>query len=187
MLNKVRLFTSICFHVIFPPLNTSIMYLNIVMWLYMRWKIFNLLWDFGGRFLLWTIQFLNRLPLLLQVGHMGIGSGFLIVIWEKISFGLSGSKADTVDILRWVIQFLAGKEGCCLRHGNSYSGLRAQLWSGHGLNLSFSTVILDRFLSLCVSLCPSLWNIGHNGAFFPGLLWGGNRPAFSKGLWNACH
>lgn len=66
----------------------------------MRWKIFNLLWDFGGRFLLWTIRFLNRLPLLLQVGHMGIGSGFLIVIWEKISFGLSGSKADTVDILR---------------------------------------------------------------------------------------
>ena len=40
------------------------------------------------------------MPLLLQVGHMGIGSGFLIVIWEKISFGLSGSKADIVDILR---------------------------------------------------------------------------------------
>ena len=40
------------------------------------------------------------MPLLLQVGHMVIGSGFLIVIWEKISFGLSGSKADIVDILR---------------------------------------------------------------------------------------
>lgn len=60
MLNKVTLFTSICFHVIFPPLDSSIMYLNIVMWLYMRWKIFNLLWDFGGSFLLWTVQFLNR-------------------------------------------------------------------------------------------------------------------------------
>ena len=26
----------------------------------MRGKIFNLLWDFGGSFLLWMVQFLNR-------------------------------------------------------------------------------------------------------------------------------
>ena len=109
----------------------------------------------NSRSLWWT----GRPGVLWFMGSQRVGHNWVTELnWRQIQLTFLGT---------WVIQFTHWEGRLLLKtDGNSYSGLRAQLWSGHRLNLSFSTVILDRFLNLCVSLCPGLWNIDNNGTFF---------------------
>lgn len=101
----------------------------------------------------------KKLPLILQFGHMGFDSGFFPPCEKSLS-----QVVKRVGVLRWGIQFLLEKKAAILNlrlRIHSCSSLRAQLRSEHSLNLSSSTMILDKLLNLFVSLCAFMWNADH--------------------------